>query len=86
MKIIIFYLFNILVFIPLGICLLLFTAILGMTMGTSGGGFGVALALITAIYLIVNYKWSRKFPNSWIHFFCGILAGLASIALVRFIF
>jgi hypothetical protein len=85
MKYIKFYLFNIFAFMPLGICLIMFTAIMGMTLGASGGGFGVAIVLLSVIYLFINFKWSKKLPYRWIHFFCGIFVGISSLALIRFI-
>jgi hypothetical protein len=78
-----FYLFNILAFIPIGMTLIIFTAIMGMTLGASGAGLGVLLVLLALVYLYINFKWSRRLPNRWIHFLCGILVCISSLAIIR---
>ncbi|WP_301171564.1 hypothetical protein [Brevibacillus nitrificans] len=83
MKYFTFYLFNLLAFLPIGLCLIIFTAIMGITLAASGAGFGIVLALSAFIYLYFNFTWSRKLPNRWIHFYCGIIVGILSFIMIR---
>lgn len=81
MKYIPFYMFNILACIPIGICLIIFTAIMGITLGASGEGYGIVFVLLVFVYLYINYKWSCRLRNQWIHFFLGTTVGICCFGI-----